>query len=295
MVQTEEAPVTNATGGRDAGSPFATRTLLEEALARHSFYHIMEVAPGLSTPGDPQQVPPQRLLLRVLDGVSFEGKRVLDVGCRDGLFCFEAERRGAREVIGIDNDLSRAATEVLIPHFRSRVRMVEMNLLDLRPETFGRFDVVIFAGVLYHMRYPFWALRIVRDVMADGGRLVLETAVLDGFEAYPLLYCPVNDEGPFEATSPTFFNRRALADTLTSMGLAVRSLESLWPRTPGWRFLLRYLLRRRLRGQRPRGRPEPLPVNRVVALCEAAASGPPSFLDHYWHGTHRFHSRVEGG
>jgi hypothetical protein len=70
-------------------------------------------------------------------------------------------------------------------------------------------------------------------------------------------------------------------------------MDSLWPRTPGWRFLLRYLLRRRLRGRRPRGRPEPLPVNRVVALCEAVASGPPSFLDRYWHGTHRFHSRIE--
>lgn len=279
----------------EEGSPFATRTLLEQALARHRFYHIMEVAPGLSTPGDPRQVPPQRLVLGVLDGVSFVGKRVLDVGCRDGLFSFEAERRGAREVIGIDNDLSRAATEVLIPHFRSRVRMVEMNLLDLRPQTFGRFDVVVFAGVLYHMRYPFQALRIVRDVLEDGGRLVLETAVLDGFEAYPLLYCPVNDTGPFEATSPTFFNERGLSDTLSSMGFSVGPFRSLWPRTPGWRFLLRYLLRRRLRGKWRRERPDPLPINRLAALCEAVAPGAPPFLDRYWHGTHRYHSRVEEG
>jgi SAM-dependent methyltransferase len=265
--------------------------MLEAALARHRFYHVIEVAPGLATEGDPQQLPPQGLVLRAFDLVSFTGKRVLDVGCRDGLFCFEAERRGAAEVIGIDNDLSRGATEVLIPHLGSRVRMVELNLLDLRPETFGRFDVVVLAGVLYHMRYPFRALQVLREVLAEGGQLVLETAILDGFEAYPLLYCPVNDEGPFEATSPAFFNRKGLTDTLVSLGFSVRMLESLWPRTPAWRFHLRYLLQRRLLGRRRRpGRPDPLPANRVSALCTAAPRDPASFVDHYWQATHRYHT-----
>jgi SAM-dependent methyltransferase len=277
-------------------TPFATRSVLEAALARYHFYHVIEVAPGLHTAGDPQQLPPQRLTRRILDGIPLEGKRVLDVGCRDGLFSFEAERRGAAEVIGIDNDLSRGAIEVLIPHLRSRVRMVEMNVLDLRPETFGRFDVVVFAGVLYHMRYPFRALHVLRDVLVDGGVMVLETAVLDGFEAYPMLYCPVNDEGPFEATSPTFFNRRGLTDSLTSLGFTVRSIESLWPPTPAWRFLLRYVLRRRLLGgRRTAGRPDPLPVNRVAALCQAFPRDSASFVDHYWQRTHRYHTGVAGG
>jgi tRNA (mo5U34)-methyltransferase len=41
------------------------------------------------------------------------GKRVIDIGCRDGMFSFEAERMGAAEVTGIDNDLSTAAVEFL--------------------------------------------------------------------------------------------------------------------------------------------------------------------------------------
>jgi SAM-dependent methyltransferase len=264
---------------------------LAEALARHRFYHIIEVAPGLFTPGDPQQVPPQQLVMRMLGGISFEGKRVLDVGCRDGLFSFEAERRGAREVIGIDNDLSTGATDVLIPHFGSRVRMVEMNVLDLRPDTFGTFDVVLFAGVLYHMRYPMWTLQALRDVLVDGGEMVLETAILDGFEGYPLLYCPVGEESPFEATSPTFFNRRGLTDTLQSLGFSVQAAESLWPPTPAWRFQLRYLLRRRLLGRRLRpGRPDPLPSNRLAARCVATPRDPASFTDRYWQRTHRWHT-----
>jgi SAM-dependent methyltransferase len=266
---------------------------LLEALARHRFYHVIEVAPGVFTEGDPQQVPPQRLVMRLLEGVSFQGKRVLDVGCRDGLFSFEAERRGASEVVGIDNDLSTGAVEVLIPHFRSRVHMAEMNVLDLRPETFGTFDVVVFAGVLYHMRYPAWTLQILRNVLRDGGTMVLETAVMDGFESYPLLYCPVDDEGPFEATSPTFFNRRGLRDTLRSVGFAVGALESLWPPTPAWRFHLRYLLERRLlRARRRADRPDPLPANRVALRCEAVPRDPASFVDRYWQGTHRYHTRA---
>ena len=65
---------------------------------------------------------------------------MLDIGCRDGLFAFEAESMGASEVIGIDNDLSKAAVEFLIPFLKSKVTMYEMNLYDLKPETFGLFD-----------------------------------------------------------------------------------------------------------------------------------------------------------
>jgi tRNA (mo5U34)-methyltransferase len=98
--------------------------------------------------------------LKYVRSLDLRGKRVLDIGCRDGLFSFAAESMGAIDVIGIDNDLSRGATELLIPYFNSKVRMHQMNLYDLTPERFGTFDVVIFPGVLYHLRYPFWGLRL---------------------------------------------------------------------------------------------------------------------------------------
>ncbi|HYB42401.1 MAG TPA: 50S ribosomal protein L11 methyltransferase, partial [Candidatus Methylomirabilis sp.] len=80
-----------------------------EIFRAYEFYHILEVAPGVFTPGHDFLVPGQKVVLRAMDRVDFAGKRVLDVGCRDGLFSFEAERRGAAEVFGIDNDPSRAA------------------------------------------------------------------------------------------------------------------------------------------------------------------------------------------
>src|SRR5207248_2277403 len=157
----------------------------------YAFYHTIQLTENIRTNGWEVIRPTTDMTLRLLRTLDVKGKRVLDIGCRDGLFCFEAERMGAGEIIGIDNDPSIPAREFLIPCLNSKVRMYELNLFDLRPETFGRFDVVIFPGVLYHLRYPFWALKLVRDVMAEGGTLVLETAVYADDNRLPLLLCPV--------------------------------------------------------------------------------------------------------
>ena len=90
---------------------------------------------------------------------------------------------------------------MLIPALNSKVKMVELNLFDLSPERFGKFDVIIFAGVLYHLRYPFWALRIIRDMLVEGGVLVLETACFQSSDRSPMVYCPVGEESPYEPTS----------------------------------------------------------------------------------------------
>ena len=56
--------------------------------------------------------------------------------------------------------------------------MVEMNLFDLKTESFGMFDVIIFPGTLYHLRYPFHALKIVANILKEDGILLVETAIL---------------------------------------------------------------------------------------------------------------------
>src|SRR3954453_23120262 len=123
-------------------------TDLSEALAKYEFYHIIDLGNGHKTKGYPSLVPVQAPVLDAIGSIDMAGKSVLDVGCRDGLFCFAAERRGASRIVGIDNILSRGAVEVLIPHFNSKVQMREVNLYDFASDE--RFDVAIFAGVLYH-------------------------------------------------------------------------------------------------------------------------------------------------
>ena len=202
---------------------------IRERMARYRFYHVLKLRDGLFTPGWTATIPGINVVLDVLHRLDFRGKRVLDIGCRDGLFSFEAEKMGASEVVGIDNDLSPAATEFLVPFFGSNVKLHELNVYDLTPETFGKFDVVIFPGVLYHLRYPFWGLKRVRDVLKDDGTLVLETAVLDDDNKYPLLYCPHTSPLPTDITSCTFFNVQGLKETLISLGMSVESVNYLYP------------------------------------------------------------------
>src|SRR3954451_12607597 len=89
-------------------------------MGQYNWYHCIEVLPGVVTPGAEQHRPLQLPVLEALRGLPLAGKRVLDIGCRDGLFSLEAERLGASEVIGIDNDLSAGAVEFLLPLLGSR-------------------------------------------------------------------------------------------------------------------------------------------------------------------------------
>ncbi|MFC7538027.1 TIGR04290 family methyltransferase [Sphingomonas sp. GCM10030256] len=96
------------------------------------------------------------------------GKSVLDIGCNAGFYSFEMKRRGADRVLGIDHDQrylqqARFAGEVLgFPDVEFRLGEVwDVGALG------ERFDLVIFMGVLYHLRHPLLALDLIREHVAD--------------------------------------------------------------------------------------------------------------------------------
>lgn len=265
---------------------------LRAALERYKFYHIIKLTDEISTPGNPGYRATQELCMKYVRALDLTGKRVLDIGCRDGLFSFAAESLGAGEVIGIDNDLSVPATEFLIPYFQSAVRMEQMNVYDLAPDSFGRFDVVIFPGVLYHLRYPFFALKAVRDAMVPGGDLIIETAMWKGDERNAFLYCPTGQDSPYESTSCTFFNRKGLVDTLESIGFEVLAVEFLRPARPS-------VPRRILNAVRSVGRivtpwmSHPVlasQIRRCVIHARFRGLDTGAFEFQYWESTHDFHS-----
>lgn len=195
---------------------------LQERAAQYSWYHDIEIAPGIRTPSPSPFRHIWDFIIRQMSGVNFSGKSVMDVGCRDGLFSFEAEALGASVVVGIDNDLSAGAVEFLIPHFGSKVRMHEKNLLLLDPGADGPYDIAMMFGVLYHLRYPFYGLRRVLDIVKPGGLLLIEGGMFSGIEDIPLMYCPWKDS-PYEPGSPSFFNLKGLSAALDSMGATLRS------------------------------------------------------------------------
>jgi len=147
-------------------------------IAKHpNWYHRIELAPGLVTPG----VHDSQAGLRLLDALGLprdcSGLRVLDIGCRDGFFAFELERRKA-SVVGLDyadpaiTGFSIAA-EILGSHVEYRVE----NIYDLDPRRHGLFDLVLFLGVLYHLRNPILALDRVRSVCKPGAIVFVETQI----------------------------------------------------------------------------------------------------------------------
>lgn len=151
---------------------------IRDLIASHDiWYHQVELAPGIVTPGVNASAHGLRLLDELGLPSDCEGLRVLDIGCMDGFFSFEMERRGAR-VVGLDYatpDYSGfgICSRVLGSTVEHRVG----NVYDLAPGTHGSFDVVLFLGVLYHLRNPMLALDRIRSVMTPGARLFVETQV----------------------------------------------------------------------------------------------------------------------
>jgi tRNA (mo5U34)-methyltransferase len=103
------------------------------------------------------------------------GKSVLDIGCNAGFYSFEMKRRGAASVLGIDED----------DRYLDQARFVadELGFGDCRFEKLSvydvgrlgeRFDLVIFMGVLYHLRHPLLALDLIREHVA-GDMMLFQT------------------------------------------------------------------------------------------------------------------------
>jgi tRNA (mo5U34)-methyltransferase len=94
------------------------------------------------------------------------GRSVLDIGCNGGFYSIEMKRRGAARVLGIDFDdeylaQARFAAEMLgyDIEFR-RLSVYDVGVLG------ERFDVVLFMGVLYHLRHPLLALDLIHEHVA---------------------------------------------------------------------------------------------------------------------------------
>jgi tRNA (mo5U34)-methyltransferase len=110
------------------------------------------------------------------------GARALDIGCNAGFYTFELARRGA-DVLAIDIDehyLRQARWAAEQFGLSDRVTLRRMGVYDLAGLDAEPFDVVLFLGVLYHLRHPLLALDAVSAL--TGGTLVVQTLTMPGEE-----------------------------------------------------------------------------------------------------------------
>ena len=154
-----------------------------EELKRHAaeiqWFHTIDLGHGIATQGIDET---PKKLERIHLPTDLTGRKVLDIGAWDGFFSFEAERRGAKNVLAVDSFCwngpgwgSKAGFELAREALSSKVMDTEIDVMDLSPEKIGRFDLTLFLGVLYHLKYPLLALEKVASVTDD--QLILETEV----------------------------------------------------------------------------------------------------------------------
>jgi tRNA (mo5U34)-methyltransferase len=126
------------------------------------------------------------------------GKTVLDIGCNAGFYSQEMKRRGAAHVVGIDADPAYLAQA----RFAADVNGVDIEFRELdvyQVAQLGRkFDLVLFMGVLYHLRHPLLALDLLWEHVV-GDTLVFQSLMRGSHEVLPLARdYPFSETGIFD-------------------------------------------------------------------------------------------------
>ncbi len=180
-----------------SADPFAHVRVWQERLDEMGWWHSFELPDGNIIQGVSTLASQKMRIAQFPIPPDLTGKRVLDIGTWDGWFALEMERRGA-DVVAIDRFENPRFHEI---HERmaSRIDYRQMSVYDLDPNKIGRFDIVLFMGVLYHLKHPVLALERVCSVAQD--LVAVESFVLKdrhrpglGVEEFPLMEFYENDE-----------------------------------------------------------------------------------------------------
>ena len=176
-----------------------TEDKIKDFLNKRSYwYHKIQLSANITTPGFDLE-PLWDNLRKVRDHIDYDGKKVLDIAAFDGMFTFEAEKKGAETIIATDclyksfeNFLfcREVFSSKALPYFN----VSPYNLVDRLDVYFQErydedneerlFDIVQHLGLLYHLRDPLLSLSQARSVLKTGGKLLIETdIVLDNDES----------------------------------------------------------------------------------------------------------------
>jgi tRNA (mo5U34)-methyltransferase len=145
-------------------------------LAEKGWFHSFELPDGTRIEGCMPLAWQRQRWSRFPIPADLSGKRLLDIGAWDGWFSFEAERRGAA-VTSVDCFESAGYLQM---HARlgSRAEFRNLDLYEMPAAGLGRFEIVLFLGVLYHVKYPLLALEIVCSLATEVA--IVESFVIDG-------------------------------------------------------------------------------------------------------------------
>ena len=137
----------------------------ERVEALGPWFHNIELGGIATAPNHYLGNYPQMKWRKFADAIPADltGKSVLDIGCNAGFYSIQMKRRGAARVLGIDFDEAYLAQA----RFAAEVEQADIEFRQLSVYDLGaleeQFDIVLFMGVLYHLRHPLLALDLIRE------------------------------------------------------------------------------------------------------------------------------------
>jgi tRNA (mo5U34)-methyltransferase len=230
------------------------------------WWHSIDLGDGVVTPGakTPEVLESER---QAIDLPDLAGRTVLDIGGWDGYFAFEAERRGAARVAVLDHyvwslDLpgqqaywrecreagvdpepyeglpfwqpgalpGRAGFDTARRALGSRVEPIVADFANDDLSSVGTWDVVLFLGVLYHLRDPFDALRRLRGLTRELAVIETHAIEVDGHEETPLWRFFPGAELNADSSNWWAPNRAGLRAIVTAAGFADVTVKQGPPR-----------------------------------------------------------------
>jgi len=214
---------------------------LLKQISRITWYHRFDFGNGIQTVPHGDFTPLWDATTAFLKKADFKNKTVLDIGCWDGYWSFFAERAGAKHVLATDKNNQRwiidgrgfrPAEPADNPGFRlahevyeskvaydGNVSVYELDKLS------GRFDVVLYLGVYYHLTHPTYAFTQIRHKLNPGGEVMVEGAAInDDQSSFAEYYYGKEGSEQYRLADPSNWfvpSRRCLKDMLRSNYLEI--------------------------------------------------------------------------
>lgn len=258
-------------GQASTSSPSFTRAEIERRVASvPRWWHSIDVGQGVTTPGHKTavQLAAELGTLRLPD---LAHKTVLDIGAWDGFYSFAAERRGAAKVTALDHfvwsiDLAEheryyrdciargvaPAPYETLPFYRpaelpgkrgfdtarellgSKVDGIVADFMTADLHALNTFDVVLFLGVLYHMKHPLQSLERVAALTREVAIIETEAIVLPGLEEQAFCEFFEKDELNHDISNWWAPNEKALVGMCRAAGFGRVTVTPTKPTPPAW-------------------------------------------------------------
>ncbi|HTW72437.1 MAG TPA: DUF1698 domain-containing protein [Acetobacteraceae bacterium] len=143
---------------------------LQQEINSLRWFHQLDFGNGIVSPGAIKLPKIKRMERAIFGPLTVTGKSVVDIGCWDGAYSIAASRLGAARVLATDHFVwhegagDRRAFELARKHLAPDVADLDSPVEELTEARVGKFDIVLFLGVFYHLRHPFAVLEQVANL-----------------------------------------------------------------------------------------------------------------------------------